>query len=148
MEKRWAIGGKSLSFYCQTIYHNSDLRWYKRTAGIDRELDPSLITTSNREENGISYLIKTVNLKSVTQKDSGTYVCKIFRSFPADIILATLVDAIVRGESVNFNPKPSVVRSYSRPNSGQGTFFAPLQNCSALRLPQVTGCKFLRILVQ
>ena len=107
------IGGNSISFYCHTNYHNSDLRWYKRKAGIDRELDPSLITTSNREEYGVGYFIKTVNLKSVTQKDSGTYVCKIFRSFPADTILDTHVNVTVLGKSVKFNPKLCLVRSSS-----------------------------------
>ena len=71
------VKGESLILSCRAPGLHDYLTWYKRTSGIDKEIDGSVITRSN-EVIGEYHGILTINIPHAKLADAGTYVCVRF----------------------------------------------------------------------
>ena len=69
--------GEPLILSCQAPGLHDYLTWYKRTSGIDEEIDGSVITRSNQLI-GEYHGILTINIRHAKLSDAGTYVCVRF----------------------------------------------------------------------
>eukprot|EP00112_Aurelia_sp_Birch-Aquarium-sp1_P023817 Seg7250.1 transcript_id=Seg7250.1/GoldUCD/mRNA.D3Y31 product="hypothetical protein" protein_id=Seg7250.1/GoldUCD/D3Y31 len=80
--------GGFIEFTCTTaVFHRSSLKWYKRTGGIDEEVNPSLLFTWDwlherlewvKRKTGRSMLtgLLSVKINHVMEEHAGLYVCK------------------------------------------------------------------------
>ena len=90
--------GKRLSIDCSTEDHSSTMKWYKRTKGVDRELNSSLIINKDKVVHSIHHGIKTVRFMNVGKNDSGIYVCKKHGSLSGEKFLQKRFVLVVLGE--------------------------------------------------
>ena len=72
------VKGESLILSCQALGLHYYMTWYKRTSGIDKEIDGSVITKSNELIHGEYHGRLTIDIPHAKLADAGTYVCVRF----------------------------------------------------------------------